>query len=286
MIDNASVETSLENFTLNLSGAVNATIGTSSATATIIDNESAAPAAPITIAGTAGNDILQGTQFADAMTGTAGNDTFNGGAGNDSMVGGGGNDTYLVENAGDTYTEAAAAGTVSVISYLAAHTLGANVEKLQLAGAAITGTGNALNNTLLGNAANNTLNGGAGGDTLDGVAGSDTLSGAAGADFFVFSTPLNATTNVDIVTDFSIIDDTIQLENAIFTQFTATGAIPAGTFVSGAGAVALDGNDFLLYDTTNGNLSYDANGNGAGAQVVFASLIGIPALTAADFVII
>ena len=286
LIDNASVETSLENFTLNLSGAVNATIGTSSATATIIDNESAAPAAPITIAGTAGNDILQGTQFADAMTGTAGNDTFNGGAGNDSMVGGGGNDTYLVENAGDTYTEAAAAGTDSVISYLAAHTLGANVEKLQLAGAAITGTGNALNNTLLGNAANNTLNGGAGGDTLDGVAGSDTLSGAAGADFFVFSTALNATTNVDIVTDFSIIDDTIQLENAIFTQFTATGAIPAGTFVSGAGAVALDGNDFLLYDTTNGNLSYDANGNGAGAQVVFASLIGIPALTAADFVII
>ncbi len=286
LIDDTSVEASLENFTLNLSGAVNATIGTASATATIIDNEAAAPAAPIAIAGTAGNDILQGTQFADAMTGAAGNDTFNGGEGNDSMAGGGGNDIYLVENAGDTYTEAAGAGNDLVISYLAAHTLGANVERLQLAGTATTGTGNSLNNTITGNTRNNTLNGGTGSDTLDGATGSDTISGGAGADFFVFSTALNATTNVDIVTDFNVIDDTIRLENAVFTQFAATGAIPAGTFVSGAGAVALDGNDFLLYDTVTGNLSYDADGNGVGAQVVFASLTGIPALTSADFVVI
>ncbi|MBA3755238.1 MAG: hypothetical protein H0X02_02970 [Nitrosomonas sp.] len=76
------------------------------------------------------------------------------------------------------------------------------------------------------------------------------------------------------------------MENAVFTEFAATGAIPAGTFVSGPGAVALDGNDFLIYNTTNGNLSYDADGNGAGAQVVFESLTGIPALTSPDFVII
>ena len=285
LIDDINAET-LENFTLNLSGAVNATIGTASATATIVDNESAAPAAPIAIAGTAGNDILQGTQFADAMTGAAGNDTFNGGEGNDSMAGGGGNDIYLVENAGDTYTEAAGAGTDLVISYLTTHTLGANAENLQLAGTATTGIGNSLNNTITGNVRDNTLNGGTGSDTLNGATGSDTISGGAAADFFVFSTALNATTNVDIVTDFNVTDDTIRLENAIFTQFTATGAIPAGTFVSGAGAVALDGNDFLIYDTVNGNLSYDADGNGAGAQVVFASLTGIPALTTADFVII
>ena len=286
LIDDASAEASLENFTLNLSGAVNATIGTASATATIIDNESAAPVAPIVITGTPGNDILQGTQFADAMTGTAGNDTFNGGEGNDSMTGGGGNDIYIVENAGDTYTEGAGGGNDLVISYLATHTLGANVERLQLAGTATTGIGNTLNNTVTGNARNNTLNGDSGNDTLDGIAGSDTISGGIGADFFAFSTALNAVTNVDIVTDFNITDDTIQLENAIFTQFIATGAIPADTFVSGVGAIALDGNDSLIYDTTTGNLSYDADGNGIGAQVVFATLTGIPALTAADFVII
>ncbi|WP_394808941.1 calcium-binding protein [Nitrosomonas sp.] len=211
---------------------------------------------------------------------------FNGGEGNDSMTGGGGNDIYIVENAGDTYTEGAGGGNDLVISYLATHTLGANVERLQLVGTATTGIGNTLNNTVTGNARNNTLNGDSGNDTLDGIAGSDTISGGIGADFFAFSTALNAVTNVDIVTDFNITDDTIQLENAIFTQFIATGAIPADTFVSGVGAIALDGNDSLIYDTTTGNLSYDADGNGIGAQVVFATLTGIPALTAADFVII
>lgn len=285
LIDDVNAE-ALENFSLNLSGAVNATIGTASVTATIIDNDSAAPAAPIALNGTAGNDILAGTPFADALTGGAGNDTFNGGEGNDSMAGGGGNDIYLVENAGDTYTESAGGGNDLVISYLAAHTLGANVERLQLAGTATSGTGNSLNNTITGNARDNILNGGSGRDILDGFTGSDTLSGAAGADFFVFTTALNPATNVDIISDFNVTDDTIRLENAIFSQFAATGAIGADTFVSGAGAVALDGNDYLIYDTANGTLYYDADGSGAGAQIAFASLTGIPALTSGDFVII
>lgn len=75
------------------------------------------------------------------------------------------------------------------------------------------------------------------------------------------------------------------LENAILTKLTATGALPAGTFVSGAGAVASDANDYLIYNTTTGTLSYDADENGAGAAVAFVTLLGSPALTAADFTI-
>lgn len=56
--------------------------------------------------------------------------------------------------------------------------------------------------------------------------------------------------------------------------------------MANAGGVAVDANDFLLYDTTTGTLSYDADGNGAGAKVEFVTLVGIPALTAADFTII
>ncbi|MEQ1484815.1 hypothetical protein [Methyloglobulus sp.] len=48
----------------------------------------------------------------------------------------------------------------------------------------------------------------------------------------------------------------------------------------------MDSNDFLVYDTTDGSLYYDADGNGAGAKVEFVSLTGVPDLTAADFVII
>ena len=38
--------------------------------------------------------------------------------------------------------------------------------------------------------------------------------------------------------------------------------------MSGAGATALDANDYITYDTSNGNLYYDADGSGAGSEVV------------------
>ena len=89
------------------------------------------------------------------------------------MTGGTGNDLYIVESATDIVTEAASAGTDTVVSYVN-YTLGANVENLILRGTAATGTGNALNNTIIGNASANTLDGGAGADAMAGGAGNDT----------------------------------------------------------------------------------------------------------------
>ena len=164
----------LENFTLKLSGAVNATIGNAAATASIVDNDSPAPAAPIVINGTAGNDVLKGTQFADSLTGDNGNDVLDGDNGNDIMAGGAGNDIYIVENTGDTYTEAVNNGTDLVVSYLTTLTLGANVENLQLAGTAVTGIGNTLANSITGNTAANVINGALGADKMTGDNGNDT----------------------------------------------------------------------------------------------------------------
>lgn len=92
--------------------------------------------------------------------------------------------------------------------------------------------------------------------------------------------------NLDTITDFSAIDDSIHLENAIFTRFTTTGALAADSFVSAPNAVALDNNDYLIYDSNDGYLYYDADGNGGGAQVAFAMLTGAPSITAADFWIV
>jgi Ca2+-binding RTX toxin-like protein len=90
------------------------------------------------------------------------------------MAGGAGNDTYYVDNTGDIITEAASAGTDTVIAS-ATYTLAANVENLTLiTAAAINGTGNTLSNVLTGNSAANTLNGGTGADTMVGGAGNDT----------------------------------------------------------------------------------------------------------------
>jgi Ca2+-binding RTX toxin-like protein len=127
----------------------------------------------LTLTGTAAINGT-GNDLANALTGNAANNVLDGGLGNDTMVGGAGNDTYMVDSSADVVTEAAAAGTDTVISSVTL-TLATNVENLTLTGtSAINGTGNASANTLRGNTANNTLSGAAGADTMIGGAGNDT----------------------------------------------------------------------------------------------------------------
>ncbi|MBI3350385.1 MAG: hypothetical protein HY020_24645 [Burkholderiales bacterium] len=105
------------------------------------------------------------------------------------MTGGAGNDSYIVDNAGDTVVEGANGGTDGVQSSVT-HTLSANVENLTLTGgAAINGSGNALDNQITGNAAANTLDGGDGNDTLTGGGGADTLLGGNGDDTLIAASP-------------------------------------------------------------------------------------------------
>jgi len=146
----------------------------------------------------------------------------------------------------------------------------------------ISGAGG--NDTLSGDAGNDVINGGAGADVISGGLGNDILTGGTGADAFVFNTAPNAVTNVDMLTDFTAVDDTIRLENAVFTALTATGVLNANFFR--LGTAAADNNDFVIYDQTSGNLYYDADGNGAGAQVLIATLANNEVLTRNDFVVI
>ena len=142
----------------------------------------------------------------------------------------------------------------------------------------INGTGNGLANTLVGNG---------GANVLDGGTGSDTLAGGAGADTFVFRNSLSAASNIDRITDFSVVDDRIQLENGVFKAFVSTGAISAANLRAGAGvSAATDANDHLLYNATTGALYYDADGSDKGSKVQFATLDPNLALTAADFTIV
>ena len=70
------------------------------------------------------------------------------------MSGGTGDDTYNVDNAGDVVIEGLGAGNDRIISTVD-YTLAANVERLDLVGSAVTGTGNGLDNILAGNLAAN-----------------------------------------------------------------------------------------------------------------------------------
>lgn len=88
------------------------------------------------------------------------------------LAGGAGNDIYII-GAGDSITEAANAGTDTVMAS-ATCTLGSNLENLILIGtAAINGSGNSLNNVLTGNSGGNVLSGGTGLDTMSGGMGND-----------------------------------------------------------------------------------------------------------------
>lgn len=146
-------------------------------------------------------------------------------------------------------------------------------------------TGNSGANILTGGSGDDTLNGGTGNDKLLGGAGNDTLIGGAGLDNFVFNVTLNAITNVDIITDFVVADDTIQLENAIFTKLASTGILNAANFKI-IGSAAIDANDYILYNGITGALSYDADDAGAGGAVQIALIGAGLSLTNEDFVVI
>ncbi|ADC63833.1 Hemolysin-type calcium-binding region [Allochromatium vinosum DSM 180] len=145
--------------------------------------------------------------------------------------------------------------------------------------------GDTGNDTLNGGAGNDTLSGGAGKDILNGGAGNDILNGGTGIDIFRFDTALNAASNLDEINNFSVADDTIQLENAIFVKLKMPGTLSATNFRASIDGSAADNNDFILYDTDSGALFYDADGSGTASAIQFA-IIGItPALTASDFIV-
>ncbi|MFC1459594.1 hypothetical protein ACETIH_23425 [Microvirga arabica] len=223
---------------------------------------------------------LTGSNTANTLHGNAGANRLDGRGGADKLYGYGGNDSYYVDVASDLVMEGSGGGTDTVytsVSYALNST--AEVEVLRTIDAAA-----ATSLNLTGSNTANTLYGNAGANVLNGKGGNDVLTGAAGADAFVFDTALSATTNVDRITDFSVVDDTIRLENAIFTKLTTTGTLTTAAFWTGTGAH--DADDRIIYNKSTGALMYDADGIGAGAAIKFAQLAAGLALTNADFVVI
>lgn len=247
------------------------------------------------LSGNAAANVLSGGAGHDTLSGGAGNDRLDGGTGNDSLVGGAGHDTYVVDAAGDRIAETSTvASEVDLVQSSVNWTLGANLERLALAGSGVIhATGNALANVLSGNAAANVLNGGAGHDALSGGAGNDwlvggtgkdVLTGGAGLDAFRFLTTPSATLDVDRITDFVAADDRIDLDNAVYTALGPTGTLGAAAFRTGTAAA--DASDRVVYDAASGQLFYDADGSGAGAAVLFATVTAHTAVTAGDFLIV
>lgn len=219
--------------------------------------------------GGSGADILYGNDRANVL---------DGGGAADAMLGFGGDDTFIVNHASDQVFEALGGG-FDTVSVRASYTLaaGQEIERLIVGNAASN-----LNYSLTGNEFAQTIVGGAGANTINGGRGSDTLTGLGGADRFVFDSTLGAS-NVDTITDFSAVDDTIVLDRTIFTALSV-GNLAGSAFANGAAAT--DSSDRIIYNSATGGLFYDADGNGAGASVRFATLATGLAINQLDFTVV
>jgi Ca2+-binding RTX toxin-like protein len=238
---------------------------------------------------------ITGNELINIIVGNAGANILDGGGGADTLQGLGGNDRYYIDNAADQVLEVAAGGDdillTSVDYVLAAAALVESLTTRNQAGFdAIDIIGNDIANVIVGNAGANVLQGLGGDDLLQGLGGADVffgglgndrLFGGAGADQYGFDSPLNAATNVDELEDFVVVDDIVVLDRSIFTGIAANGTLAAGAFR--LGAAAGDADDRIVYNSATGQIFYDADGSGATAQILFATIAPATALTNLDF---
>src|SRR3954465_7990503 len=137
--------------------------------------------------------------------------------------------------------------------------------------------------TIVGGSGNDTVYGDGGDDWLQGGAGNDSLSGGSGQDNIVFRE--FGAANADTIGSFDAGWDRIQLDVAAFANIGAGGRFGSGDarFYAAEGATGgHDADDRIIYNTSTGQLFYDADGNGAGAAQLIATFQGAPGITATD----
>ena len=210
-----------------------------------------------------------GNSLPNLITGNGGNNLLSGGLGADTLIGGLGNDTYVLSDLLDTIVDS---GGIDTIRTSLSITLQEGIERAELIGLGdVSAVGNGADNTLIGNPGNNYLEGGAGVDTLTG--------GAGGDGFFIAYN--GAGKDPDTVTDFKSGEDLLMIDLASFginpqaLGIVSSGMVALDTAVFGAGARALDPNDYFIYDTAQQILFVDPDGSGALVALVAVHFSGI-----------
>jgi len=218
------------------------------------------------ISGLDGNDRLFGLNGNDTLNGGSGDDLLNGGPGVDKMYGGTADDTYMVDSKSEKVIELADEGSDLVLASVS-FTLAANVERLQLFGAGLTGKGNALANTMFGDGSlGGKLYGLDGDDYMLGGSGIDALDGGSGADT-MFGGACNDTYSVDNAGDVVREDSTFGVDDGGIDAVNASTSFTLGAFVENltlTGAVAVDGTGNDLANNIKGNNAVNHLTGGAG----------------------
>ena len=275
-----------------------------------------------------GNDSLLGENGRDTLAGQSGANTLDGGDGNDRLLGGDGYDVFTDVFGSDFMvggpgpSSEAGINRVDYSDYYGRIVVDlANQRGLQEAAvyhvdqgyvfnsegvdtlisiSDVVGTrfndaitGSLGDNHLFGGDGYDTLSGGGGNDTLEAGANQDRMTGGTGNDWFVLNSAIDGSQdNLDRITDFRSGQDTIVLDNAVFTGIPTLrdGALSAAAFrvVETPEPTGLDTGDRLIYSTWNGWLFYDPDGSGAQLATPIARFDAMPAgpLVASDFLVV
>lgn len=247
---------------------------------------------------------VEGSAFDDTLKGNAAHNAFAGGKGVDLIDGAGGIDELGFWNLGwdgtghGVIVDLTAAMNVIDDGYGNSETA-TRIENVTGSQFADRITGNQLdshfwgadgNDTLIGGAGNDDLagewgndsvDGGSGNDSIDGDGDDDILIGGGGVDQFSFGWDL-VDMGIDRITDFAA-GETIWV-GAWWGGGLVNQDLVASQFRSGAGVTtANSASQRFLYNTTTGDLYFDADGNGSKATAVrFATLSNHFALSFGD----
>jgi Ca2+-binding RTX toxin-like protein len=271
-----------------------------------------------TLTGAGGDNSLGGGRGADLMTGGDGNDTMHGNGSDateadgavDTMIGGLGDDLYYASSE-DVISDSG--GIDGVLAY-ESWTLADDFENLYFAPGDFSGIGNSKDNWIAagtgaqwldGRAGNDTVSGGEGNDTLLGDLGNDFLSagfgidrlaGGAGNDTMTGLTDANTlayahfgAADADVIREFHLGSNSIELDGVAFTNIGPSGRFASSDarFHAAPGAAGgHDVDDRVIYNTTTGQLWYDADGSGSGGAQLIATLEGAPSLSASQISVI
>ncbi|MGF9763302.1 calcium-binding protein [Microvirga sp. 0TCS3.31] len=145
-------------------------------------------------------------------------------------------------------------------------------------------SGESDNDRLSGGTGDDSVVGGTGNDRIFGGGGDDVLRGSSGADAFIFHARPGGSAGIDIIRDFSVVDDAVWLSDTVFTNVGPEGRLKSWVFWTGS--EAHDATDRIIYDSGQGVLYYDPDGTGATEQIAFAKLTTGLKMSFADFQVI
>lgn len=232
-------------------------------------------------------DVISGNDDKNYILAYAGDDSVDAGAGDDTIRGGEGADTMDGGEGADILQYSGSTAGVNI-------NLNEDGSGMQQAsggdaqGDVISGFEHVYatnhNDNLTGNDDRNTLYGYGGDDTIEGGDGKDVLRGGTGADVFVFKSDLIAG-NEDRIIDYEAGQDQLHLDSSVFAALSA-GALDANQFHSNTTGLAEDANDRIIYDSSNGQVYYDADGTGSAEAVLFVTLTSGLTLDEEDFFVL